>query len=96
MKAITGFVFMNETPNKEGKPSTWAEGLKIMSEVSYWVVGPIVLALIFGKMLDTHFGTKPWIFLSLTGLAFIISIYGIVKVMRVYLDKINQENNKQK
>jgi F0F1-type ATP synthase assembly protein I len=85
---------MNDKDSKQ-KPSNWAEAMKIMGEVSYWVVGPIVLALIFGKMLDTHYGTKPWIFLGLTGLSFAVSIYGIYKVMKKYLDEINKDN-KQK
>ena len=65
----------------------WKPAVQIMSEISTWIVVPIVMALIFGKMLDTHFGTKPIIFLSLAGLAFLFSCFKIVRVVKNYMKK---------
>jgi len=48
---------------------------------------PIVMALIFGKMLDTRFGTKPIIFLSLAAIAFLFSCFKIVRVVKNYMKK---------
>lgn len=75
--------------------SKWGPALEIFTQVSGWIAGPIILALIAGKALDTHFGTKPWIFLTLTVLAFLVSSFGIVKVVNQYMKKISEENKKE-
>lgn len=66
--------------------------MRIFIQVSTWVVFPIILALIFGKMLDQHYGTDPWIFLGLTGLAFLFSSYGIVRVVKKYMKDIEKKD----
>jgi len=66
----------------------WKPGMQILSEVSSWIVAPIVLALVFGKMLDTHYGTKPMIFLVFAGLGFLVTCFGIFRVMKNYMKKI--------
>jgi F0F1-type ATP synthase assembly protein I len=91
-----GFVFVDD--NKQNLNSGgpwWKPGVEIFSEVSTWIVVPIVLALIFGKMLDAHFGTKPIIFLSLAGIAFLFSCYKIVRVVKDYMKKL-QDIDKNK
>jgi len=66
----------------------WKPGMQILSEVSTWIVVPIVLALIFGKMLDTRFGTKPVIFLVFAGLGFLVTCFGIYRVTKNYVEKL--------
>ncbi len=66
----------------------WKPAVEILGEVSSWIVVPIVLALIVGKMLDTHYGTKPVFFLSLAGIGFLITCLGIFKIMRTYIKKL--------
>ncbi len=83
-KSVLGFVFMLEN----NKKSFWVPALEIFSQVSSWIVGPIIFALIVGKYLDGRFDTKPWIFLGFTGMAFIVSAYGIVKVVSKYMKNI--------
>jgi len=79
---------MSETENKQNNNGPWWKpGMQIFSEVSTWIVVPIVLALIFGKMLDAHYGTKPVIFFSLAGIAFLFSCFKIVRVVRNYMKK---------
>ena len=77
--------------NENKKNLNWRPAFKIFTQVSGWIVGPIILALIAGKALDSQFGTKPWIFLVFTGIAFFISSFGIVRVVSKYLKKIEQE-----
>lgn len=92
-KTIVIYIFVVETENnlnknnspRQGGASWWKPGVEIFSKVSGWIAVPIVLALISGKALDTHFGTKPWIFLGLTGIAFLISSFGIVRVISKYM-----------
>ncbi|HBB49482.1 TPA: hypothetical protein DEQ22_00215 [Candidatus Nomurabacteria bacterium] len=85
-----------ENPNKriprQGGTSWWEPAVEIFTEVSGWIAGPIILALIAGKYLDGRFGTKPWIFLGLTLTAFIISAFGIVRVISRYMKKMEEEN----
>jgi F0F1-type ATP synthase assembly protein I len=73
----------------------WKSGVEIFTAVSGWIAGPIIGALILGKYLDTRFDTKPWIFLGLTGLAFFISIFGIVKVVSKYMSRLEVEDPRQ-
>ncbi len=65
-----------------------SDALKIFFRVSSWVVIPVIVALIAGKWLDAKFDTTPWIFLIATGFAFLISIYGIIKVIGTYIRSI--------
>jgi len=70
--------------------------LEIFGEVSAWVAGPIIIALIAGKALDRHFETKPWIFLGLTALAFFVSIIGIWRILVKYIKTIEKEIKEKK
>lgn len=79
--------------NLNGEP-WWKQGIRLFSQVSGWVVVPIILALIVGKALDNYFNTKPFIFLGLTGIAFLFSIFGIVRVVSKYMKEIEKDGNK--
>lgn len=86
-----GFVFVEEDKKQT---NNWAPAMQIMSEISTWIVGPIVLALIAGKWLDSHYGTKPVIFLSLTGFAFVITCIGMYRVVKNYMKKLKETEEK--
>jgi len=81
----------SENANNFGDGPWWKPAMQIFSEVSTWIAVPIILALIAGKALDTHYGTKPLMLLVLAGVAFLVSAYGIVKSVRNYADKIKRE-----
>ncbi|MEX2029273.1 MAG: AtpZ/AtpI family protein [Candidatus Paceibacterota bacterium] len=70
----------------------WRPAIEIFIQVSTWIVAPIVLALVFGKMLDMRFETRPWIFLTFSGLAFLISSFGIVRAVSKYIKDIEKKN----
>ncbi|MEK7081247.1 MAG: AtpZ/AtpI family protein [Patescibacteria group bacterium] len=72
----------------------WKPGVQILSEVSTWIVVPIVLALVFGKMLDKYYGTKPIIFLIFAGFGFLITCFGIFRVMKNYMKKLKDTEKK--
>lgn len=84
----------NQNLNNNGKGPWWKPGMQIFSEISTWIVVPIVLALIFGKILDTRFNTKPIIFLSLVGVAFLFSCFKIVRVVKDYMKKLKDTEKK--
>ena len=76
-------------PNEKG--AWWQPAIEIFTRVSGYIVVPVILALIIGKALDTHFGTKPWIFLGLTLLAFLISSFSIVYIVLDYIKKLDKD-----
>ena len=78
------------------KNQWWAPALELFTQVSTWIVAPIVCALIFGKILDAHFGTKPVLFLVLAGIGFLITCIGIVRVIKNYTKKLKdiEDNSK--
>ena len=73
----------------------WKPAMELLSEVSTWIVVPIVCALIFGKMLDAHYHTKPLIFLVFAGLGFLITCYGLFKVIKNYTKKLEDVEKKK-
>ena len=88
---------MNEEKQSfNGKGPWWKEGVQIFTQVSVWIVVPILLALFVGKSLDAHFGTKPIIFLVLAGIGFLFSCFGIVRVIRKYIKEIADLADKNK
>ncbi|MCE9548977.1 AtpZ/AtpI family protein, partial [Candidatus Nomurabacteria bacterium] len=74
----------------------WSQAVQLFSEVSTYIVVPIVIALIAGKALDSHFGTKPWIFIALAGFGFLVSCYGIYKVIKRYAEELKDLNKENK
>jgi F0F1-type ATP synthase assembly protein I len=77
-------------PEDTKNEAWWKPGFEIFSQISVWVVIPIVAALIIGKWLDGRYGTRPWIFLGLSGLGFLISTFGIVRTVRTYIRNIEK------
>jgi len=73
----------------------WKPAVEIFGRVSAWVVVPIVAALILGKWLDAEYGTRPWAFLSLSIVGFIISTFGIVYTISEYMKQIASSGSGQ-
>jgi len=73
----------------------WQPAVEIFSQVSGWIVAPLILALIIGKKLDAHFDTKPWLFLILAMLGFTISSFGIFRIISKYIQKIKEMSEKK-
>ncbi len=84
------------TPDPQNKTPWWQPSLIIFGQVSMWVALPLVLAVIIGRALDKHFGTKPWIFLGLIAMAFLASCFMIVKVIKAYIKKLEKEDKEKK
>ena len=74
----------------------WKHAVQIFTQVSVWIIVPILLALFVGKMLDAHFGTKPIIFLILAGVGFLFSCLGIIRVVKKYIKEITDLADKNK
>jgi len=64
--------------------------------MSGWIVGPVVLGIFLGKWLDRRYDTEPWLFLGCVGLAFAISIVGLVKDTFVEMEKLDRDEKNKK
>ena len=67
--------------------------LTIFTEMTTWIVLPIISALFLGRWLDQRQETGNLYFFSLTALAFVISCVGISFVGAKYLKIVNKDNN---
>lgn len=79
---------MDESPDKA---AWWQPALLMFFKLSAWIAAPIVIALFLGKWLDKKFSTAPWLFLSCVGLAFLISMAGLIKNTLAEYKKIERE-----
>ena len=70
--------------------------MMMFANVSGWIAGPIIIALIVGKYLDKKYNSDPWFFLGLTAIAFFISIFSIVRIMMKYIREIEKEAKEKK
>ncbi len=86
------------------KNESWSLALKVMAKLSGWIAFPIIIATFLGQWLDKKFGTEPWLFLGTVGLAFLISMYGLItnalsefkKIDKEYEENKKDKDNKQK
>jgi F0F1-type ATP synthase assembly protein I len=69
----------------------WRDSLLIFARVSIWIALPVIIALFVGRALDSHFNTKPWLFLASIAVAFFISCFGIVKTMSREVKKMEKK-----
>lgn len=56
----------------------YASAWELFLVLSVWLVAPIVISYFLGTWLDNKYHTKPWLFLTFTIIAFIITSLGIV------------------
>ena len=68
----------------------------LFAKLSGWIVGPVIIGLVVGKWLDRKYGTEPWLFLTTVGLAFVLSMFGIVKDTMKELKRIEKEAEEKK
>ena len=87
---------MIKESKKGSEASWWSAPMQMFLRISGWIALPLILTLFLGKWLDEKFGTAPWIMLALTGLAFLISMFGIIITATKEFKKIEDENQKNK
>jgi len=74
----------------------WQPSLLMFSRMSSWIIGPVVLGIFLGKWLDQRYDTEPWLFLGTVGLAFAISMFGLVKDAFKEMDRLTKEDESNK
>lgn len=73
----------------------WKPAMQIFSEVSTWIAVPIIVALVAGKALDRHYGTQPVIFLVFAGLGFLVTCFGMYRIVKNYVKKVQETDEKK-
>ncbi len=64
------------------KEPWWRPAFLLFFELSGWIGFPVALALVFGSWIDTRYGTSPQGYYASVAAAFLISIYGFIKIIR--------------
>ena len=82
----------NNLPRQSGV--WWKPAFEIFSEISTWIAVPIIIAVILGKALDQHYGTKPWLLIAFACFAFLISAYGIIKAVKKFAEDQKKQDKK--
>ncbi|MDO9399105.1 MAG: AtpZ/AtpI family protein [bacterium] len=57
----------------------WLPAILLTTKLSAWIIGPVIIGLFVGKWLDNKYHSEPWLFLLSMGVAFIFSMFGLVK-----------------
>ncbi len=86
---------MSETEKGNNNKPFWEPAVEIFTQVSTWIVVPILVAIFVGKGLDAHYGTRPIIFLVFAGIGFLFTCFGIVRVIRKYMQEIKDLSEKK-
>jgi uncharacterized membrane protein len=78
--------------DKEKKQGYWRDSMVVFGRVSTWIVVPLLLAVFFGKKMDTYFDTGKILFIASVLVASVVTIFGIMKTITIYMKK--SENKK--
>jgi len=81
---------------EKNQASWWQPGILIFARLSGWIGGPVLIAVFAGKWLDQKYDSEPWLFLGSVGIAFAVSIVGIVKEALGEMKKIEKESAAKK
>lgn len=74
--------------------SPWGLALQVFAEISAYIAGPVIIAVIIGKMIDDKLASEPWGIIIMAIFGFFVSSYGIVKAVKKYAKQIIDSNNK--
>jgi F0F1-type ATP synthase assembly protein I len=88
---------MNEQKSndkQEVKPAWWQPAIMMFARLSGWIIAPVLIATLAGRWLDNKYGTEPWMFIGVVGVAFVISIVGLVIEAGKEYAKIEKTNKK--
>jgi F0F1-type ATP synthase assembly protein I len=77
----------------KSKSKSWQPAVFLFLKMSGWIAFPVIVSLLLGKWLDQRFDTKPVFFLSLTGVAFMISIFGIVRESKKTMNFLEKQSS---
>ncbi len=75
--------------DKKILPQEYRQSILLFLRFSGWIIGPVIIGLIIGKWLDNKYDTAPFLFLATIGMAFIVSMIGIIRGAMMEYKKID-------
>lgn len=78
----------NQPIQKNEQKTDYAKIFFLLGTLTAWIVIPLLVARFIGFWLDKKFNTAPWLFLACVAIAFLISMIGIVKKAKQFMNKI--------
>ena len=69
----------------------WKPAITVFANTSIWIVVPILVALFLGKYLDSKYDSGHKYFFILIVISFLITVFGLVKILRKYMNKMKDE-----
>jgi F0F1-type ATP synthase assembly protein I len=85
-----------KTEDKDKKNPWWQPGMLLFFRMSGWIGIPVIFGALAGKWLDKRYHTEPWLFLVSVGVAFIVSMFGIVRDAMQAMKEIEREDKNNK
>jgi len=74
----------------------WQPAVMMFIRFSSWIFAPVIIGAFVGKWLDSKYETEPLLFLSTVGFAFLISVFGLVRIVKEEYKKIERESKDDK
>ena len=74
--------------NQQNNELWWKPAIIVFASVSAWIAVPIIAALYLGKYLDKKYASQPKFFLILIAVAFLITIFGIIRILKKQIGKM--------
>lgn len=93
---LSSHFYYKKMDNKDLQNIWWKPYMGMMIDISGWLVVPIVSALILGKWLDARYQVKPAFTIFFIALAFLLSIFGIMRESKHIMKKMENENKKDR
>ncbi|MFA6027565.1 MAG: hypothetical protein WC752_01430 [Patescibacteria group bacterium] len=81
------------------KAPWWQPAISLFAEISGWIILPAIVAFLVGHWLDNQYKTGQWLYFGCVGVAFLISMIGIVRgsirAMKT-MDKLSKKEKSEK
>jgi len=82
--------------SSSSNPPWWQPGLLLFFRLSGYIAIPVIIAVFVGKWLDERYGTEPWLFLLSVGLAFIVSMFSLIREAMKEFKKLEKMDSDKK
>jgi F0F1-type ATP synthase assembly protein I len=76
---VSNFKEKQKQKQKKVLPELYQKSIVLFARFSGWIVGPVIVAVVTGKMVDNRYDSEPMFVLIFIGVAFVISMIGIVR-----------------
>ena len=83
-------------PNNNSEDIWWRPAILLFFQMSAWIGIPVIAGLFIGRWVDERFGTEPWLFLTVTGISFLVSIVGMVRESKRAMKRFDKVEDKEK